>query len=440
MKLSGRQHRVAAVLAVVFVLTTVWAAYYFYSQTQATAGPSAPASLASVSATGANGFAAALRPSYLYNNSTEIYGGNVTLFAPITNWINVTLSDFLSVNRTAELTLKESFSVALSTPAWSKVVFTGSNATAANGTSVGLHEDYAINVSATVQLVQAIDRQIGYSGTGFTLSLDPRLTGTIAVAGQSLPIELDPALNFTFSGSEISPSGLAYTTTSSVLAPVPPGPVAARPGAFAYLAVFASLGGLGVSMYVVSRPSDEAEVVPPLPELIAPYEEVIAETEAGPAETETLSVARFSDLVKIADTLGKPILRPRGRAGDGETFLVVDRGVSYAYRYPGGGPDGAETPGPTGAGGIPEPGPGIGVTPRSLEILLRLHRETGRLRELAPNRVETATAALQLHLAIASLRQGRDEEAARAVDDLARLVAELSAAGGRATRAGRRSA
>ncbi len=330
-----RVRSVAAVLAVVFLLTTVWAVYYLDAQMHPSSTPSATP-IATYSETGLNTFAAALSPSVLYNNSTEVYGGNLTLFTPITNWINVSMVYALVSNRTAALSLNESFSVQLSTAVWSKTLFTATNATSAGSASfVSLQTYYDVNVSAVVTLATNINSQIGFVGTEFSLTLDPQISGTVGVGAIRQAVSSEPLLNFTFEGSLIRPTGLNFSGSGAVSLPAPASASSPTPVVVPSAALALSLGGLGGSLWFATRRPDEV-IEPPLDQMIAPYEEAIAETLSVRGSTTPIRVSRFADLVKIADTLGKPILRPLGPDLEISEFVVLDGDWAYTYRYPGG--------------------------------------------------------------------------------------------------------
>jgi len=330
---SPRIHRVAAVLLVVFLLTTVWAAYYLYATTHPASTTSGSTGVASYSEIGANSFVAAVLPSELYNNATTVYGGNVTLFTPITKWINVSLVYFVTTNRSASISLNETFTVNLSTSAWSKTLYATTNSTANPATTAaGLVTHYDVNVSGIVALAAQIAQQVGYPSVDYTLSFQPSITGDVVAAGVRAPISSEPLLNLSFSGSLVRPDGLSYRHAGTLsVTTTPPGPD--RSGStVATLALVASVGAFGGSTYVATRRS-RPEPLPPLAELLAPYAEAIAETGPLPGGTVIVPVSQLPDLVKVADTLGKPILRPSVGPSEPPEVVVIDGGIAYRYRH-----------------------------------------------------------------------------------------------------------
>ena len=410
---TPRTRRIAAILAVAFLLTAVWAGFYLYSEVHpANGGPSAP-TLASFSGDAVGSFAASLSPSYLYNNSTEISGGNVTLFSSITNWINASVDYSFTANRTVSLTLVETFAVVLSTPVWSKTLYSTVNSTSVPATeNTTLAFAYDANVSSVVALATAIDNQLGYSGPGYALTLEPTITGNVGVDGFVGSFQSAPFLNFSFTGALISPSGLTHAASGTVLGPVPSSALSLSAAVVPVAALMGSIGGLGGSTWIATRRPEEAPL-PPLDELIRPYEEAIALVSAAPAEVATTPVRTFPDLVKIADILGKPILRPATPESARTSFYVVDGRVSYAYRYP--------SEGPPGAG--PEPTtPAREYSARSAELARRLRNDLLALEARRPEGRSSESARLHARRALDALSSGDEAGAEREIAAIERTL------------------
>lgn len=340
----------ASVLVVAFVLLTVWASYNLSSELSVKQSVSPPTPTLTYEGSGSYFYVATLAPNDLYN-STTISGTNVTLFAPITRWINVTFVDGITFDSPAASQLVDHFAVTLSTPAWSKVIEQGVQQDAsANSTSFAIVDRYSLNVSGIQNLTQVIDRQLGYYPSQFTVTLAPTVTGEITLAGAKAPVELDPFLNLTFAAALITPNGLPASYHGSIL---PPGGSAdsSNGGAVtdAYLFLAVSVAALAVSLGLLwaSRRGAKSSTLPDLDTLIEPYEEVIVRTTELPGVPTILPVEGWEDLVKVADTLGRPILRP-SNGPEGASFYVVDGSVAYHYGYPPIRTHGARNPAPSG--------------------------------------------------------------------------------------------
>ena len=417
MRPTLRTRRIAAVLAVVFLLTAVWAAYYLYSEVKPpTAGGNGTA-VVSYSESSTGSFVAQLVPSVLYDNATEISGGNITLFSSITKTINVSLNYTLTFNRTVQLSVVEIFGVTLSTPAWSKPLL--SNLTESDlgaVTSAQLSFSYEVNVTQLLALAQSIDTQVAYNAAYYTLSLTPEVSPQVSVGSLVQVISGAFPMNFTFSGSTIAPAGLSHSDTGTIYGPA--GSV--RLDSLAVLLPAAllvgSVGSLGGSTWVATRRPAE-ERTPPLAELIQPYQEVIANTARPPKEALATPVGEFTDLVKIADTLGKPILRPVGP--DHDTFYVLDGLVAYEYRYPGVAPRTTSS-----ADSAAEP---TATAPEVSILLRRLQEQSGRVRALHLDAEKAGAASQQIRHILDLIQVGSVEEAARELDGLTDSVSAWAA-------------
>jgi Family of unknown function (DUF5305) len=409
--------QVAAVLVAVFVLTTIWAAYSLYTEGRGTTATT-PTPVATYSQEALNSFVADIAPSYLYNNSTEISGGNTTLFTPITNWINASLTYSLQTNRTANISLVESIAVMLSTPVWSKTLFTTFNNSSLVATTFATAEfRYAVNVSTIVALAQAIDTQLNYYGSEYTLSLDSVISGSVEAAGVEQPFALQPEMNFTFAGTLITPSGLKYASSGLLVAPAPSISGDDPSGIVPLLGLVGSVAGLCASGWVVMRRADRGRQPPPLDQLIKPYEEAIAVIAQAPREVSETPVATFTDLVKIADTLGKPILRPAGLGMAHRTFFVLDGDVAYSYQHP---LEGAEFAPPTSGSNMP---PTAERSPTRSTLVRELQRQVKRLDSLALDATAAAEARRRVRRAVDLIHAGRAREAAEEIKELSRYAA-----------------
>jgi hypothetical protein len=412
-KFSPTSRRIAMVLIVVFILTTIWAAYSLYAESRS--APPSPTTVATYSEGSVNSFVAALAPSYLYNNSTEITGGNTTLFTPITHWINASIAYSLEINRTARISLVEAFTVTLSTPVWSKTLFTASNNSSFPATTTTTFAiRYAINVSSIVALAEAIDAQLDYTGNGYTLSLDPAITGLIEVGGLEQSIALEPRLNFTFLESLVTPSGLSYSAGGSLLSLSPVGNSDGPATLVPSLGLVGSGVGLCAGAWIATRRDEDAPTLP-LDQIVRPYEEAIAVIAQAPKDTTPTPVATFPDLVKIADTLGKPILRPAGPDPARRNFFVLDGSVAYTYQHP---PDvGTRTTPENG----PRPAPGIRRPPTPPGIVEQLKQQVTRLDGLSLDAATASEARRRVRRAVELIHAGKEREAAEEVVELSQL-------------------
>jgi hypothetical protein len=414
-KSTPRTRAVAAGLVVIFVLTTVWAGYYLYSVTHPIDSGPGVTDLASFSQGASNNFTASMRPSYLYNNSTEIAGGNITLFTPITKWINITDIYSIQTNRTATISVAESFTVSLSTDVWSTPLAGTTNSSSSYATTgLSLVTTFDLNVSAIVAKATSISNQLNYTAASYTVTLDPQFSALVEVPGAVSTTVFDPVANFTFAGPLIEPAGFNYTGDGVLSVPNPPPAKATGLSAAApYLALVGSVGGLGGSAWVASR-RPEDEPLPPLDEMTRPFAEAIAATSRPPPNVVPTPVDSLTDLAKIADTLGRPILRPREPDPLQRTFYVVDGPLAYSYVYPAGGPS---RPGGEGEGD-PEALESVLV----LGLISRLRSEVLRANAASLDASATASARARIRQTVELIKAGRYGEARDKLDELSLLL------------------
>ena len=328
--------RLAAVLVGILILTTGAAAYQVYSVTRPT--PSTPTVAFSYSEYRNFSFMARVLPSLLYN-STTVSGGDVTLFTALTQWINVTWTHALSTTVPTTLTLQETVTVQIVSSAWSKVISTShSQSSFPAAGHFGLSGAVALNLSTLSAMEQEIGNQTGVTPQSWSIEITPHLLGVVVGGGATTLVVMDAPIYFNVSQGEILPGGFNSTTAGTVLSPTGPANGGSRdtslPAVVSYALLAASAAGLAAaavwwSSSEKSRPGRELE------RLTLPYAEVIVGTRTRPRPLETIRLSRWEDLVKVADTTGRPILRVDGPGGQGtgRTFYVLDGTIGYLYEY-----------------------------------------------------------------------------------------------------------
>ncbi len=423
----------APVLVVVFLLLSAWSAYNLaVVSASSTPGTSAPS--VGVTATGAYVYSAALRPNTLFN-ATNVSGTNLTLFVPITEWINVTIATSVVIAAPAAAVLSDRFGVVVSTPAWSKTIVERSQENSSSSTTgLTVVDRYALNVSAIEALVQRINAQLNYSAPQFTVTLAASVEGSVAHDGSILPFDVGPWLNLTFEDPLIVPYGVPASWHGAVDPVAGAGSPDRGALSIAWTELAACLGALALSVWLFwsGRRSPGPAPLPSLERLIEPYEEVIARTTSGPAGARMMPVERWEDLVKVADTLGRPILRPTPGPGDpvGSEFFVYDGTVAYVYRYPRtpatGGPARPEpaapaAPPPRAPPSAPAKAAVPGAPPRrraSPGIAAQLEIELQRLRSVPLDPAQRWYAFSVFTQTVRTVGSAGPAEAQRAVDEL----------------------
>lgn len=402
---------VAAVLVVVLALLTIWSAYNLYADEQAARTPS-PVPVASYVGRGNGSFVATLSPNVLCN-CTEVSGGNVTLFPSITRSIAVTLQTSVTVGVPASISTADRFTVTLSSNVWSKSIYSSpiNLSSTADSTFASTEDRYTFNISSVESQISAIENATHYLANSVWLTMTSEDLVSVTVAGATGTLSVGSAGNFTFLASSIQTAFPSRILIGAIDGPAPPdGSIPAT--AYVFLALTAG-GLLGSVVWLATLSSrtgkDGDEPIPALEDLIAPYEEVIAETATVPDPAATVRIDRWEGLVKISDTLGKPILRPSaGKPLPQRTsFYVLDGDIGYLYRY---GASGSE-PGPPPSTAADLPG-GPSAT------LRRVRGVAARIESLDP-------ADARFPRALARFRRLRALIQARRWVDAERVLAEI---------------
>lgn len=417
MTASSSLRTVAAVLVVVLMLLTIWSAYNLYSDVRAS-HTSAPVRVAVYAARVNGSFVAQLAPNTLCN-CTEVAGINMTLFPSITRVINATVGTDITVDVPATITMTDVFSVTLSSGVWSKSIYTSPpNQTSVSDTTFASTQDrFASNVSSVEREIASIENSTQYPATSVSVTLASEVLVSIAVSGTTGTLSLESTGNLTFFPDHIQTGFATRSFNGDVYAPGPPdGAIPAS----AYLLVAIMAVGLIASVIwfaALSSPrgTKDEEAIPALEDLIAPYEEVIADTASVPDPAATVRIDRWEGLVKISDTLGKPILRPSGGKplAYRTSFYVLDGDIGYLYRY--------------GVSG-PEPGPSVS-TAADLpggphETLRRVRVVASRIESLPPSDARFPRALARFRRLRALIQAHRWIEAERVLSE---LEASLSA-------------
>jgi len=441
----------APVLVVAFLLLTAWAGYNVSRAVAASQAPGPGGPTVEYGGSGSYGYVASMVPNTLFN-STTVSGDNVTLFVAITNWVNVSFADTVALGPAAAAALNDQFAVSLSTSAWSRaLVATDHDNASANTTNLTVTDRYDLNVSRIEGLTSSIDAQLNYSATAFTVSFVASVTGSVAVGLRAAPVVLDSWLNLTFRGPLIVPSGAPATVHGSVTgADGPSSPGVGGALAVAWLELAASAAALLFSVWLFwsARRAAGPAPLPDLDRLIEPYEEVIARTTKVPDGVKVLPVDRWEDLVKVADTLGRPILRPLLSPDDlqGTDFYVFDGTLAYLYRHPRpdeGGPSAAGAGAATAQAGpkpaapppaaAPPPGParppptagrppGAPPSAAAKRLTAQLEKELRRIRTLPLDAVQRWYLFSLATVAVRTVASGDLQEAQRNVDELRRAI------------------
>ena len=338
--------RVLAIIIIVLVFITVFAAYYVYYESELPSVTTKTVPVLTYSTSADYSYTAYLTPNALYNTTT-ITNGEGTLFTNLTKSINVTFSYNVKADRTSDIGLTCSYSELLISSSWNKTLLSGSLHTQNSSvTETSLAKNYAINVTTILNLVSTIEKETGLTETTYTIMFVPSIVGTITSSGTTGNFLDAPAFNFTFSQSLGSLAGIITpsTTASSSLRNLDSQTVndfastLMQDISFIALAVSGAALVIAVLFYRKNQEPASRRDENLFERKIAQYQDIISSTSTAPKEEGSIFVSSLDDLIKIADTMGKPLLRYSSGtskdpsvSGASDQFYVLDGEICYVF-------------------------------------------------------------------------------------------------------------
>lgn len=331
--------RLVAVGFVVLLFVVAATGYWAYSESHQSLATSPAPPLFSYSQSGTYTYVAQLAPNVLYN-TTELTQGNGTLFTAITNWVNLTFIYHAETTPRTNLTSTAVFSVTLESSVWSKLLFTSTlTLPPRNSNALSFTETYDLNVAQIVTLAQTVEAQTGFFPSSYSVLLTPTISTAVTIGDNGVGLFFAPTLNLTFASDQIQPGSLATQASGAYGLPGGSSPNDSTDlfswASLPYWALVGSLALLTVAGVYTFR--GRGARAPDLETLMRPYREAIVNVSVRPAATEVVRVRDWEDLVKVADTLGRPILRVV-RAGKEEealrsSFYVLLGTTAYVYTF-----------------------------------------------------------------------------------------------------------
>ena len=215
---------------------------------------------------------------------------------------------------------------------------------AIKGVSPGLHPAVAtwqVNVAGITADMNAIQKALQAAPSSYTVVLDPRLGGTVRMAGQTERITWDPKLTFSLQGNYWAASGrLAKThvvhvqTVHDVPAYFTPFGLRLEPGSARNL-----FGGIGLLLVAVAillavLGREKREPLPAWQRIEQRHRSRIVKMSLNvqTLRRDLLQVESFDALLRIADDKELPVLRAESQ--DTVDFVVIDGDLAYVVRFP----------------------------------------------------------------------------------------------------------
>lgn len=332
--------RLSVLVTLFLVLTTVFSVY------AVAYGQALPASQTEtrVDATyllnGTYGYVATLKPNILYG-TTVVRNGNGSLFVSITKLINVTFTCALTTSRPADAALDSTYTTTLSGGVWSRVLARASNdARMSNTNNVVISKSFLLNVTLIQDLIRNLESELKYTAPEYSVQIKPVVTGSLSVSGEAVNLKFFAPLYLRMANGVISVNGTGHSQAGNITSiATRDNPNTIRFRTMLYVALLSSSVGLAGSGAFTLRSGRRKKLVSRAKELemtTRPYREIISVTRSPPEGGKRVVVESWGDLVKVADTLGKPILefvgkKPRG--GSLHLFYAFDGDVYYIYEF-----------------------------------------------------------------------------------------------------------
>ena len=337
--------RILALLIIVLILATAFGGYFVYYESTHTSQSTSNVATLPYTTDANYSYVAQLAPNILYN-TTSISNGQGTLFSNLTKSINVTFLYSVSTENTSKIALACTYSEFLVTSSWNKTLLQGSVKSQKDATTqASISENFSVDVAEISNLIQTIQSETGVTNSNYAVEFVPSVTGAISSNGVTGNFLADPTFNFTFSSAFGSRGGVITPSNPTIKSS---GRILGSSGAPAdsllnvmYYISFITLGGSAAALVVTGffysksskRPVTRQSL---LERKLAQYQEIISATDTPPNRRRAISIISLEDLVKIADTMGKPVLRfvDKEKSTSSNQFYVMDGETCYLFAPP----------------------------------------------------------------------------------------------------------
>ena len=290
------------------------------------------------------------QPNLIYDNKPTLAPGEGILYTSITEHINITFTYTFEGNLNASTTIKYAISEYIVTSRWTKQITTIPQKTITN---ISNRTSFYVNlpkidVKPTEDLVSRINNEIGVSTGNYNVTI----TTTIILNAETEAGTITEPFTATLTlasirgapeGNIISIDNLQTSKTGKITQTQTIHNDWAKNQQYtSYVTSAVAIGGLAFALlfYIKTKPPiTQTPSEKLIEELIEPYEDIIVEaTEETPKQAQTIvTMKTLEDLVKIADTLTKPVIhfrRPSTLESKEpiDTFYVLDDITRYEYR------------------------------------------------------------------------------------------------------------
>ena len=322
-------------LAIIFALFSAASAIGIYYTHQLPTEETKTTTLLSYEHAGKYDYIAQLTPNNLYNQTT-LKPGEGTLYTRIVYQLDLNFSYAFRCGLPADMNITYVIEEALEAPGWKKPLKATPPSTINSTGILGeLTTSYHINVTAIQELIRSIEQETGTSASACNLTITPQIhtiaSTKLGTINESFTPTLAIRLRYrTEAGDQLSLEGLEQTSPGAIQKTEKiPLPFTMNQRYAAYAISIPAFTGLAYTVWAFFK----ATIKPPKPlkEIIKPYEEIIAEAREPSYEARraTITMSSLEDLVKVADSLGKPLLHSQKELT--HTFYVLDGLTKYEY-------------------------------------------------------------------------------------------------------------
>jgi len=292
-------------------------------------------------------YSATLKPNTIYDNKTTLKFGEGPIYRKITDSIDVDFTYFFEGNLPANFTVKSSVYEYVEIANLEKQISAlPQKIIETTGTNSYLTIDNitAIVPSAIDQLVKEMRSESGIFESKYSLNITVKIdveartsVGTVSESfTHTLGMEFKSG---TAEGEVIVISGIEQDKTGEITkTEYIYHHWVQQQRDVSYGLSIASIFGLILSawFFMKNRPHEPPEPEKLLEDIISPYEEIIAEAQGSSGKEQhskfgtTITVKTLEDLVKIADTIEKPILHIH-KAPETHIFRIIDDATQYEF-------------------------------------------------------------------------------------------------------------
>lgn len=338
---------VITVLLVIFTVLTLISSLILYYSHQLPVEKKSVVTLYTYGHYGTFNYIATLKPNTIYNKTT-LEPGEGPIFTRITNAINVNFTYTFQGTKPTNLTVHYNVSEYVETSKWQKQIGEIQQKTInTTGTNTNLYINNIppINISTVQNLVSTIRQETGMSVSDYIVTITTQMYIEANTTEGLISESFTPKLTIRFTTSfsegdsiliqdiehaktgEITSTEIIYQPWVNIIRFVSYAlSIVSFPGLFVIIWAFAS-----------SRPTKPMRPEALIKEVIEPFKEIISETAEEPQFKEhrlmpiaTISMKTLEDLVKVADTLAKPIVHTR-KPPETHIFYVFDETTRYEY-------------------------------------------------------------------------------------------------------------